>query len=111
MLWPPRRLQRRRGNDSTIASARPSRGTPSSAKTYHLLRRSDGYMNIGVGLPTSTAGISGQLLVDWARRADARPLRSPAVVDPLAYPQYEPLTALAAAPAGAPPGALGPPRV
>jgi alkanesulfonate monooxygenase SsuD/methylene tetrahydromethanopterin reductase-like flavin-dependent oxidoreductase (luciferase family) len=54
-------------------------------------------MNIGVGLPTSTAGISGQLLVDWARRADAGPFSSLAVVDRVAYQNYEPFTALAAA--------------
>src|SRR5256886_15374457 len=54
-------------------------------------------MNIGVGLPTSTAGMSGQLLVDWARRADAGPFSSLAVVDRVAYQNYEPFTALAAA--------------
>src|SRR5438445_8092655 len=54
-------------------------------------------MNIGVGLPTSTAGISGQLLVDWARRADAGPFSSLGVVDRVAYQNYEPFTALGAA--------------
>ena len=54
-------------------------------------------MNIGVGLPTSTSGISGQLLVDWAKRADAGPFSSLAVVDRVAYQNYEPFTALAAA--------------
>ena len=54
-------------------------------------------MNIGVGLPTSTSGISGQLLVDWAKRADAGPFTSLGVVDRVAYQNYEPLTALAAA--------------
>src|ERR1700682_6663332 len=75
----------------------PSRGTHSSAKTYHLLRGSDGYMNIGVGLPTSTSGISGQLLVGWAKRADAGPFTSLGVIDRVAYQNYEPFTALAAA--------------
>ena len=28
-------------------------------------------MNVGLGLPTTMAGISGDLLVEWARRADA----------------------------------------
>jgi alkanesulfonate monooxygenase SsuD/methylene tetrahydromethanopterin reductase-like flavin-dependent oxidoreductase (luciferase family) len=54
-------------------------------------------MNIGVGLPTSTAGISGQLLVDWAKRADAGPFSSLGVVDRVAYQNYEPFTALGAA--------------
>ena len=54
-------------------------------------------MNIGVGLPTSTSGISGQLLVEWARRADAGPFSSLGVVDRVAYQNYEPFTALAAA--------------
>src|SRR5437899_3177869 len=30
-------------------------------------------MNIGLGLPTTTAGVTGELLVDWAKRADAGP--------------------------------------
>lgn len=54
-------------------------------------------MKIGVGLPTSMAGISGELLVDWARRADAGPFNSLGVVDRIAYQNYEPFTALAAA--------------
>ena len=54
-------------------------------------------MNIGVGLPTSTSGISGQLLLDWAKRADAGPFSSLGVVDRVAYQNYEPFTALAAA--------------
>src|SRR5437899_6205623 len=75
----------------------PSRGTRSSARTYHLLRRGDGQMKIGVGLPTSTAGMSADLLLDWARRADNGPFDSLAVVDRVAYQNYEPFTALAAA--------------
>jgi alkanesulfonate monooxygenase SsuD/methylene tetrahydromethanopterin reductase-like flavin-dependent oxidoreductase (luciferase family) len=54
-------------------------------------------MNIGVGLPTSTAGVSGPLLLDWARRADAGPFSSLGVVDRIAYQNYEPFAALAAA--------------
>jgi alkanesulfonate monooxygenase SsuD/methylene tetrahydromethanopterin reductase-like flavin-dependent oxidoreductase (luciferase family) len=54
-------------------------------------------MNIGVGLPTSTPGISGELLLDWAKRADAGPFSSLGVVDRVAYHNYEPFTALAAA--------------
>ena len=54
-------------------------------------------MNIGVGLPTSTSGISAELLLDWAKRADAGPFSSLGVVDRVAYHNYEPFTALAAA--------------
>ena len=54
-------------------------------------------MNIGVGLPTSTAGINGQLLLDWAKRADAGPFSSLGALDRVAYQNYEPFTALAAA--------------
>jgi alkanesulfonate monooxygenase SsuD/methylene tetrahydromethanopterin reductase-like flavin-dependent oxidoreductase (luciferase family) len=54
-------------------------------------------MNIGVGLPTSTAGMSAELLFDWAKRADTGPFSSLAVVDRVAYQNYEPFTALAAA--------------
>ena len=54
-------------------------------------------MNIGVGLPTSTSGISAELLFEWARRADAGPFSSLGVVDRVAYQNYEPFTALAAA--------------
>jgi alkanesulfonate monooxygenase SsuD/methylene tetrahydromethanopterin reductase-like flavin-dependent oxidoreductase (luciferase family) len=54
-------------------------------------------MNTGVGLPTSTAGISAELLLDWAKRADVGPFSSLGVVDRVAYHNYEPFTALAAA--------------
>jgi alkanesulfonate monooxygenase SsuD/methylene tetrahydromethanopterin reductase-like flavin-dependent oxidoreductase (luciferase family) len=54
-------------------------------------------MNIGVGLPTSTSGMSAELLLDWAKRADAGPFSSLGVVDRVAYQNYEPFTALAAA--------------
>jgi len=54
-------------------------------------------MNIGLGLPTTTAGVSGELLIDWAKRADAGPFTSVGVLDRIAYQNYEPFTALAAA--------------
>ena len=54
-------------------------------------------MNIGVGLPTSTSGTSGELLFEWARRADSGPFSSLAVVDRVAYQNYEPFIALGAA--------------
>jgi alkanesulfonate monooxygenase SsuD/methylene tetrahydromethanopterin reductase-like flavin-dependent oxidoreductase (luciferase family) len=54
-------------------------------------------MNVGVGLPTTTPGADGELLLEWARRADAGPFSSLAVLDRLAYDSYEPFAALAAA--------------
>jgi alkanesulfonate monooxygenase SsuD/methylene tetrahydromethanopterin reductase-like flavin-dependent oxidoreductase (luciferase family) len=54
-------------------------------------------MNVGVGLPNTTPGATGELLVEWARRADAGPFSSLAVLDRLAYDSYEPFVALAAA--------------
>src|ERR1700680_2448543 len=53
-------------------------------------------MRIGVGLPSGIAGAHSQLILDWARRADAGPFSSLGVIDRLAYDSFEPLTALAA---------------
>lgn len=54
-------------------------------------------MRVGVGLPDGVPGTKGQLIVEWARRADAGPFSSLGVVDRLLYDSYDPLTALAAA--------------
>jgi alkanesulfonate monooxygenase SsuD/methylene tetrahydromethanopterin reductase-like flavin-dependent oxidoreductase (luciferase family) len=54
-------------------------------------------VNIGVGLPNTTPGADGALLLDWARRADEGPFSSLAVLDRLAYDTVEPFAALAAA--------------
>jgi len=54
-------------------------------------------MKVGIGLPTSTADATGELLVQWARNADRGPFSSIGVVDRLAYHNFEPLTSLAAA--------------
>jgi alkanesulfonate monooxygenase SsuD/methylene tetrahydromethanopterin reductase-like flavin-dependent oxidoreductase (luciferase family) len=54
-------------------------------------------MNIGVGLPTTTPGATGELLLEWARRADVGPFSSIAVLDRVAYDSFEPFAALAAA--------------
>ena len=53
-------------------------------------------MQIGVGLPTGLPGTNGQLVIEWAHRADEGPFASLGVIDRLAYDSYEPLTALAA---------------
>jgi len=54
-------------------------------------------VNVGVGLPTTTPGADGALVVEWAKRAEAGPFTSLAVLDRLAYESFEPFTALAAA--------------
>jgi len=54
-------------------------------------------VNVGVGLPTTTPGADGALVVEWAKRADAGSFTSLAVLDRLAYESFEPFTALAAA--------------
>jgi alkanesulfonate monooxygenase SsuD/methylene tetrahydromethanopterin reductase-like flavin-dependent oxidoreductase (luciferase family) len=54
-------------------------------------------MNVGVGLPTTTPGANGELVLEWARRADEGPFSSVAVLDRVAYDSFEPFAALAAA--------------
>lgn len=54
-------------------------------------------MQIGVGLPAGIPDVSGQLIIEWARRADEGPFSSLGVVDRILYDSYEPLTTLAAA--------------
>src|SRR5579864_5677916 len=53
-------------------------------------------MRVGVGLPNGVPGTQGQLIIEWARRADAGPFTSLGVIDRLVYDSYEPLTTLAA---------------
>ena len=54
-------------------------------------------MRIGVGLPNGIPGVEGQLIIEWACRADQGPFTSLGVVDRLVYDSYEPVTTLAAA--------------
>jgi alkanesulfonate monooxygenase SsuD/methylene tetrahydromethanopterin reductase-like flavin-dependent oxidoreductase (luciferase family) len=54
-------------------------------------------MRVGIGLPTSTPSLGRELLLEWARRADAGPFSSLGTVDRLAYGCLEPLACLAAA--------------
>ena len=54
-------------------------------------------MNIGAGLPTTTPGATRAVLLEWARRADAGPFSSLAVLDRVAYDSVEPFAALAGA--------------
>jgi alkanesulfonate monooxygenase SsuD/methylene tetrahydromethanopterin reductase-like flavin-dependent oxidoreductase (luciferase family) len=53
-------------------------------------------MDIGIGYPT-TLDIAGPTLVDWARRAEERGFATLATIDRIVYPNYDSLTALAAA--------------
>jgi alkanesulfonate monooxygenase SsuD/methylene tetrahydromethanopterin reductase-like flavin-dependent oxidoreductase (luciferase family) len=54
-------------------------------------------VEIGIGLPSTVPGVTGDELVEWARRADGSPLSSLGTIDRIVYPNYEPLIALAAA--------------
>ena len=53
-------------------------------------------MQIGIGLP-SLSPVSGTVMLEWARRADAGPFSSLGMIDRLVGPNYEPLVALSAA--------------
>jgi len=54
-------------------------------------------MEIGIGLPATIPGVTGEELTEWARRADRTSLSSLGTIDRIVYPNYEPLVALAAA--------------
>src|SRR5713226_10249887 len=54
-------------------------------------------MHVGIGLPAGVPGTSGQLIIEWAQRADEGPFSSLGVIDRLVYDSYEPLTTLATA--------------
>jgi alkanesulfonate monooxygenase SsuD/methylene tetrahydromethanopterin reductase-like flavin-dependent oxidoreductase (luciferase family) len=54
-------------------------------------------MRVGVGLPTTTPGADGALLVEWARKADAGPFSSLGVLDRLLYDSFDAFTSLAVA--------------
>jgi alkanesulfonate monooxygenase SsuD/methylene tetrahydromethanopterin reductase-like flavin-dependent oxidoreductase (luciferase family) len=53
-------------------------------------------MQLGIGLPSTLRNVSGGLLLEWAREADAGPYGSVGVFDRLVYDSYEPLATLAA---------------
>lgn len=54
-------------------------------------------MKISIGLPSTLSHVTGSLLLDWAREADAGPFTSLAVIDRLVYHNYDAFTTLAAA--------------
>jgi alkanesulfonate monooxygenase SsuD/methylene tetrahydromethanopterin reductase-like flavin-dependent oxidoreductase (luciferase family) len=53
-------------------------------------------MDIGIGLPTAIPGIGAADLLRWASEAEAAGFSTLGTVDRVAYPNLEPLTALAA---------------
>ena len=54
-------------------------------------------MRVGIGLPVTTKGTSGELLLDWARRAEEAGFDALTAIDRVVYPGFESLTAMAAA--------------
>jgi len=54
-------------------------------------------VDIGIGLPNSVPGATGQLLLDWARRAEAAGFATLSTIGAVSYPSYEELTVLGAA--------------
>jgi alkanesulfonate monooxygenase SsuD/methylene tetrahydromethanopterin reductase-like flavin-dependent oxidoreductase (luciferase family) len=54
-------------------------------------------VKIGIGLPTTIPGVTGQQVIEWAKRADAAGFSSLGTIDRIVYPNYEPLVSLAAA--------------
>jgi alkanesulfonate monooxygenase SsuD/methylene tetrahydromethanopterin reductase-like flavin-dependent oxidoreductase (luciferase family) len=54
-------------------------------------------VKVGVGLPNTIPDTSGEVLVEWARRADAGPFGTLGVLDRLVYDSIEPFAALSAA--------------
>lgn len=54
-------------------------------------------MDVAIGLPNAVPETSGEQLVEWARRAEARGFSSLGTIDRIVYGNYEPLLALAAA--------------
>ena len=54
-------------------------------------------MKVGIGLPGNIPGTKGDLILEWARRADDGPFSSLGTIDRLVYDNYEPLVVLSAA--------------
>jgi alkanesulfonate monooxygenase SsuD/methylene tetrahydromethanopterin reductase-like flavin-dependent oxidoreductase (luciferase family) len=54
-------------------------------------------VKIGLGLPTTIPGVTGQHVIESAKRAEAAGLSTLGTIDRIVYPNYEPLVALAAA--------------
>lgn len=54
-------------------------------------------MQIGIGLPATIPGARPDIILDWAKLAEAGPFSSLGIIDRIAYPNFEPLMTLAAA--------------
>jgi alkanesulfonate monooxygenase SsuD/methylene tetrahydromethanopterin reductase-like flavin-dependent oxidoreductase (luciferase family) len=54
-------------------------------------------VKLGIGLPNPVPNTPGNLLVDWARRAEAAGFSGLVTINRIAYPSYDSLTSLAAA--------------
>ena len=54
-------------------------------------------MRIGIGLPTTIPGATGEQLIEWAKRADGAGFASLGTIDRIVYSNFEPLVALGAA--------------
>lgn len=54
-------------------------------------------MDIGIGLPNTVVGTTGQQLLEWARRAEAAGFSGLSSIGAVSYPGYEELTVFAAA--------------
>ena len=53
-------------------------------------------MNIGIGLPATIRGATGDGILEWARKAETLGFSSVGIIDRLIYPNFEPLVTLAA---------------
>lgn len=49
-------------------------------------------MDIGITLPNGAPGVDGDVLLEWARRAEAAGFSHLGAIDRIAYPSYDPLT-------------------
>jgi alkanesulfonate monooxygenase SsuD/methylene tetrahydromethanopterin reductase-like flavin-dependent oxidoreductase (luciferase family) len=54
-------------------------------------------MEVGIGLSSTIPGVTGDELIEWAKRSDARGFSTLGTIDRIAYPNLEPLVALSAA--------------
>jgi alkanesulfonate monooxygenase SsuD/methylene tetrahydromethanopterin reductase-like flavin-dependent oxidoreductase (luciferase family) len=55
-----------------------------------------GVMRIGVGLPNTNPGVDGELMLDWARRAETLGFAFVSTIGRVGHPSYDGLTTLAA---------------
>lgn len=54
-------------------------------------------MRVGIGLPNAVPGAGGDLVLEWAERADRGPFSSLGTLDRVVYDSYDPFVALSAA--------------